>query len=428
MTDRAKLAVLMADRGVRLVVAVANVALLARALGPRDYGHYAAGLVFVALIDSVASLGLPSVLPARLAVRESGRARWLVATLLLRSGGLLLCLVGVAAWEWSRGGMQALRDPRVVVVGALLVTHWSVGDAFLQGIGAPQRGAAIKSATALLFLAVRALLVAWWHPTILDFVWVYLGEQGALSLATLLACKRAIPSSLGSVDAPWPWLELLRYALAAWGSQIAILVYMRVDQLILARLAPPESLANYALAVQVVEMTYTIPIVANAITIRRLGTLRRTSVAAFDLAMTRVYRAAFLCAVLCAAAIAAGAPLFVRTFFGNEYAPAAGIMAILALSVPFVTLGSIQVAAIFTGAKPSTYLRKTLLAALLSPPLALVGWYAAGTPGLAWATVFVQAFASFLVNRWLDRDSFRQQVEAIRGIGSGMPIHPSERP
>lgn len=410
---------LLSDRGIRLLASMANTVLIARALPRSDVGTYAAALVFAAVADTVASLGLPGILPARVALLASAsRRRAFNLTLATRLLALVVVVLGICAWgAWTHGAVF-WRDPRLVMVATLLVSHWTLGDAFLQGIGVPQRGAVAKSAVAVLFLAARFAVVRAGDPGLLVFVALYAAEQACLSAASLVLCWTSARTADGA-ELPGSSLDaraLLRYSTPMWLSQVATLVYMRADQMLLTRLAGPETLAGYAVAVQLVEQAYTIPVIINAITVSRAGAARARSEADFSQVMVETYRRGLLLSIACAAGLAVAAPILVVRLFGEPYRMAAPIVGILALTIPFVALGTIQLNAIFTGSRPQVQLTKTVIAAVLSAPVALAGWYVAGVHGLALATVAVQMASTFAVNFWVDRESFRQQVLGMAAI------------
>lgn len=419
VNDRSKLVVLLSDRGIRLLASMANTVLIARALPRSDVGTYAAALVFAAVADTVASLGLPGILPARVALLgAASRRRAFDLALATRLLALLIVVLGIGIWgAWTRGA-TSWQDPRLLMVAALLLSHWALGDAFLQGIGVPQRGAVAKSVVVVLFLGARFAVVRIGHPGLLTFVALYAAEQACLSAASLVLCFTSARAG-DPVAQPGPSLDsraLLRYSAPMWLSQVATLVYMRADQMLLTRLAGPETLAGYAIAVQLVEQAYTIPVIINSITVSRAGAARARSEADFSQVMVETYRRGLLLSVACAAGFAAAAPFLVVRLFGEPYRMAAPIVGILALTIPFVALGTIQLNAIFTGSRPQVQLTKTVIAAVLSAPVALAGWYAAGVHGLALATVAVQMVSTFAVNFWVDRESFRQQVLGMAAI------------
>ena len=192
------------------------------------------------------------------------------------------------------------------------------------------------------------------------------------------------------------------------------LAYMRVDQTIISVLGERFELAEYAVAAQLAEQAYTLPIILNAVFVGRIGALQMASdPVKLQIAMSQLYRWGFVAACLLSAFAAGIAHLLVPAIYGEKYRASSTLFMILILAVPFVTLGSLQSLAILTGNYPSIQLKKTALAAFLSVPAGLLGWTLFRLHGLALSVLLVQVFACFLANWLFDRTAFQTQLSAV---------------
>lgn len=415
MLDRKKLLVLLSDRVVRLVISVVASAVVARAIGPGEFGIVARALLFFSIADALVSFGLPGILPTRVAVTAGPlRARLLGRALVLRVAAATVAVAGVAAL-W--GLMPAWGFGNAVILLAMLtvmVSNWTLFDAYFQGCDAPHVAAYAKTAVSLVFLLVRVAAAMQAQADGYTFVLIFLAEQAVLTLA--LATLAWVRRDRGAPDAQAASThrEILRYALPMWGSQVCTLLYMRVDQLLLSSFATPDVLGQYAISAQLAEHSFTLPVVLNSLLVARVGRVRQGgSEAEMSALMLRIYRLGFRIGLGLALCLCLASPLVIAVLYGRKYPLSPAYLSILALSLPFVVLGSLQSMAIFTGSRPSLLLQKTLLTSVFALPVSALAWFAGGPLALAACMVLIQAFSCVISNYWLDRAEFFLQLRAM---------------
>jgi lipopolysaccharide exporter len=416
MTPRASLAWLTLDRGMRLLASLASGALIARALTPNDFGLLTQALLALALLETLSSLGIPAVLGSRVAVAaERERLYLLRSALTLRT----MMAVGCAAVAYLIAQSAAPVGVSTVMTTALLLAlalnNWAISDSYLQGVGHPTSGAIVKTIVALSFVIVRWLHVESGTPSPATFAVIYCAEQTMLSIAMFLVCRP--PQRLVSAPKPRPYAAgtpLIKHAMIMWVSQLVTLVYMRVDQTIISLFGGRPELAKYAVAVQLAEQAYTLPIILNAVFVSKIGQIsREVDSTRLEDIMLKLYRWGFFGSCVIAAIAIAIAPILIPRIYGYSYNASSSLFMILMLAVPFVTIGSLQNLAIFTGNNPSIHIKRTVTAAFLSVPLAAFGWTLLGLHGLALSVVILQFFVCFVGNLVFDPCAFRLQFAAI---------------
>jgi O-antigen/teichoic acid export membrane protein len=416
MTPRTSLVWLTLDRGTRLLASLVSGALIVRALTPTDFGLLTQALLALALLDTISSLGIPAVFGSRVAVAaERERPYLLRSALTLRTIMAVGCATVAYAVAQSAAPVSVSTAMTTALLLALALNNWAISDSYLQGVGHPTRGAIVKTIVALTFVIVRWLHVESGIPSPASFAVIYCVEQTIMSVAMLLMCRR--PQRLASAPKLRPdavGTPFIRHAMIMWTSQLVTLVYMRVDQAIISFFGSQPELAKYAVAVQLAEQAYTLPIILNAVFVSRIGEMsREVDSTLFKDMMLKLYRWGFLGACVIAAIAIAVAPIFIPRIYGDSYNDSASLFMILMLAVPFVTIGSLQNLSIFTGNNPSIHIKRTVAAALLSVPLAALGWALFGLHGLAISVVLLQFFVCFLGNLVFDPDAFRLQLSAI---------------
>lgn len=416
MSMRLKLTWLTLDRGIRLLVSLANGALIARALGPTDFGGLSQALLLYSVIDTIAALGLPGVLNARIAVASITQRRQIIIRALLLRFMAAIFLVSSCYFILGSIDINWFGDVLLsILMLGLLISNWSISDAYLQGVNFPERGALSKSLVAILMLLIRLLYIKMEASTQEGFALLFVLEQVLLSLVLLWAVFKLEKtqkslSGLSGLNST----KIMSHALIMWSSQIVTLIYMRVDQAILSGLASRAEFADYIIASQLAELTFTLPVLINSLYIGRVGDLiRNSNQKSIDDAMVIIYRKGFSVALLISISAAIFSPLVIPFVYGEEYSNSIVIFCILIFALPFVTLGTLQNMTIFTGNNPEIQIKKTFFAALVGVPISLSCWYIFGVLGLAFSALFLQIISCWLINYFVDLNAFNCQNKSI---------------
>ncbi|HEY2991424.1 MAG TPA: oligosaccharide flippase family protein [Methylomirabilota bacterium] len=400
--------------GLGVIVSV----LTARYLAPADMGRYAflvwlAGLLAVAL-----SLGFPTTVTRYTAeTRGGGRA------------GVAGALLGVVV-RWQ--GALALAAAALVAAGALvvaapwrlplvltalsipsLVLHGSIA-AFLSGLEAFRRQALLGVATLALQIALFALVVLV-DGGVAGFLLAHAVANGA-GLAMLVILARREGRRVGALPAAGldgaTRAEMLRYARSV--SVLVVLdavVWQRTEVAFLQILARPAEVAFYALAFGVAAQVGRIPYQASVVLFPSFPALVGAGRVA-ELAALHATAMRYL--VLLGAPLAIGlavtAPAIVRLLWGAAYAPAALVLAVLALGSLVAFAAGASPAVLHAMKRQDRLLRQGLVAAAVDLGLALALVPLAGALGAALANVLAQALGSVLAIR-----------AAVTAAGAGVP-------
>ena len=191
--------------------------LLARMLGPEEFGIYGLVTTVAAVGMTVAQLGTPQLAVRELSVRAA-EGDWAGARIRIRQFGTAATIAGVAIGLLALGGAAAAGasalDLTLVVQGsvlALLTAYTGLLAAELRGLDALIKGQAmdITVRPAVTFLLVAALLLAGQPMNAV----IALGIQNAVALAAVAVSAlwlwQMLPRGVGAVgSAPArPWLR-----------------------------------------------------------------------------------------------------------------------------------------------------------------------------------------------------------------------------
>lgn len=389
----------------RAVLSVLTSVLTARYLHPDEMGRYAFLVWLAGLLAVVLSLGLPTTL-TRYTAEARGAGRPATAGALLRlvvgrqarlvgAATVLMIILALALppiWRLPLA-LTALSVPAQVVYGSL--------TAFLSGLQMfgwqALLGVGMLGLLAGLFVVVVALDGG------LGGLMLAHAIANAAGLGVLAWLARREGRRHGALPASAPLAadaraDVLRYARGA--SALVILdavVWQRTEVAFLQAFSSPAEIAFFALAFAVAAQIGRIPYQASVVLFPSFPALVGGGRVA---ELASLHGTAMRYLVLLGAPLAVGlavtAPGIVGVLYGPAYAPAAGVLAVLALgSLPAFAAGA-SPAVLHATKRQDRLLRQGVLAAAVDLVLAVALIPVAGALGAAVASVAAQTLGSAL--------------------------------
>jgi polysaccharide transporter, PST family len=406
---------LLGDRVVRLGVGLFVNAWLVRYLGPERMGlmSFAQSLVLIAAVAS--QLGLETIVVRDLVRRPEERDRLLGTALLLRLAGSLVTLgAALGAVALLRPGDVEARTLTLVFTLIAFSQSFDVVDFWFQSrADIPPVVLARGAAFALGVLGKIAVIVL--HAPLWVVALVLAGEF-ALSAVALLAAY----ALRGRSPLAWRWAgaqatTLLRDCWPLIVNGMAIVVSVRVDQMLITTLRGTYENGIYAAAQRLTEIIFYVPTAvmtaANPILLRSHGADR----AAYARRLQRVFSLLGLLALGIAAAVSLAAGPVVRLLFGQRFAASAPVLAVQVWACPALFLGVAQTNWFIAEERQQGLMVRSLAAAVLSVGLNLwlVPWL--GARGASVSMVLSQTLALVGLNAFFPatRGLFRMQCRAL---------------
>jgi PST family polysaccharide transporter len=323
---RKNFVVLLLSRGLVLALALVNSVLLARILGPRDFGVYSYAIGLTTIVFGLADLGLSSYVVRQFQLQPARRWGVLRAfhALTCRMGLLLGLAVTGAACVWVTNPlvrwalaiacvMQFFRGVSVPA-RAWLSSEERIPEIAKQELGVRLGTTVLLVAMALLGQGVLAMLWATALPVAAGYGWLRRLVRGGPEAAE--------PVALGAIlREAWPFtIYALAYA-----------AYFQIDIVLLEKLQSLTVVGYYGTATRFIYPLLQIPAALMTSAFPRL-------VATSTDGNPRL-RGKLLGTLLgtgCAAAVvlAAAAPWLVPVLLGGKYAAATGTLQILTLYLP----------------------------------------------------------------------------------------------
>jgi PST family polysaccharide transporter len=248
------------DRILRIGVGLIIWIWIARHLGPEQFGIYNYAIAFVALFGTLVGLGLDSIVVRDLVLSPASRDELLGTVFTLRlAGGLLTLPVTVGVISAMHPADMLTIWLVAITASGLVFQSFDVIDFWFRSKVQSKYAVYARDGAFLVATAIRILLILIQAPLV-TFAWAGLAEM-AFCAAGLVCVYHAKGFSIKA----WSWSlscskEVLSRSWPLILSGMVIMVYMRIDQLMLGEMIGAEAVGLYSAVVRVSEGGYFIPI------------------------------------------------------------------------------------------------------------------------------------------------------------------------
>lgn len=320
----------LAERWISLVTAVGAQIVVIRVLGATEYGHIAYALAVLALLLPLVQWGAAGLVGKALLATPDQASSILSAALLIRLGGAIIA-AAIGATYWSFEGWAIADEGGLSWV--LVVLTLSQIALFLQVIEQPFQVLTPARPLAAARIVVTLVAAAAKVVAALQF-----GSAGAVLLVYALENLLqggAHAWALRHAGGWWPrprfdpvWVRWL-IARSPWlvVAGVAEAIYLKIDLVMLGKLAGPAELGVYAAAARISEAWFIIPTVLVATGLPRLWR-HRASPLRWDAALQRGFDGLFALAFVVALLVSLWATPIVSLLLGEQMAESAAILSI----------------------------------------------------------------------------------------------------
>jgi O-antigen/teichoic acid export membrane protein len=385
---------LLADRAVRMAGGVLVGVWVARYLGPTQFGLLSFAIAFVALFSALAGLGLDGIVIRDL-VRDPANADEILGTafVLRLLSGALTFLVVLAAIFLLRPGDTLTCWLVGITAGGMIFSAFDTIDLSFQAnvqsrfsVYAKSSAFVLASAAKVGCILAKAPLVAF---AAAGFAEIVIGSVGLL--ITYRASGRRVRSWKSEGHTAF------RLLMDSWPlilSGFAIMVYMRIDQVMIGEMVGSTEVGVYSVAVQLVEAWYFLPMIVTSSVFPAIVEAREMGESAFYGRLQRLYNLMAFMAYAIALPVTFLAAWVVRLLYGTAYVKAGPMLAVLIWSILFTNLGVARSTFLTTMNWTRVHFLTVALGALINVALNFVLIPAYGGMGAVIASCAAYWFAS----------------------------------
>jgi O-antigen/teichoic acid export membrane protein len=361
-----------ADNILRMVVGLVVGVWLARYLGPGPFGMLSYALAFVLLFTALSSLGLDDIIVRDVVREPASKNDILGSAFLLRVGG------GAIAFLAATGSIFVLRPADglsrwlvMIVAAGAIFQAFNVIEFWFHSQLRAKYAVFAKNAAFLLCSLVKIVLILVAAP-LLAFAWVALAEvvAGAAGLIVVYRVsggrlrdwRSSMKKAGGLLKDSWPLML----------SSMVIMVYLRIDQVMLGEMTGNEEVGIYSVAVRLAEVWYFIPSAIYWSAFPGIVEAKAISDELFYARLQKLYNLMAFSAYGIAIPLTLLAHWLVPTLFGDAYARGGAMLAVLVWSNIFTSLEMARSAFLTAMNWTRLYLVTVSLGCLLN---ILLNWY-----------------------------------------------------
>ena len=406
---------LFADRILRMGASLVVGVWVARYLGVQQYGLFNYILAFVSLFTPIFSLGLDDVVVRHIVRQPSNKEEILGTTFWLKLLG------GIASVLFAIGGMFFLGEHETLKIWLVAILAMAgifraadTIELWFQSQVQSKYTVIAKNIAFLLNSLIKIALILTKAP-LLAFAWVTLAEFAMSAIGLLIVYQVKVSSLL-----LWRWSfstakTLLKESVPLIFSGFAIMIFMKIDQVMLGQMTGNNEVGIYSAAVRISEIWYFIPAAIVSSVAPSIYAAKEKSESLYYQRIGQLLRLLTCISLAIALPMTFLSDKIIMVMFGSGYAEAGPILAIHIWTSLFVFMGLATSPWFIAEGLNHVSLGKNLFGAILNIilNLLLIPKYAGF--GAAIATIISQAAAAFLCNAFDNRTQkiFKIQVRSL---------------
>lgn len=389
---------LFADKIIRQGANFLLTAYIARYLGVSLFGMWNYALAFVVLFSFLSTLGIYNQL-IRDFVRFPERQNELLgnAFIIKFLGGVLTVVLSYATITFSKPGASDLHILIVLIAAGYIIQSFDVIDFFFQS---QLKARWIAVSRLISFLAFGTLKLAFVHFQfpLLSFIWAQLGELLFSALILIYFYSRHFTSIL-HWTINWNSLKgMLRESLPIFFAEIAILMYMRIDQVMIGEMLGNNALGIFSAAVRLSEIWYMVPGVICSTAFPSIIKAHAADLLDYRKKIQRLYDLLVWLSIAIAFMVSLLAPVIVQIIYGPQFSESSSILVIHIWTSVFVFVGFASNQQLVLEHLVNISFYRTLFGVASNILFNLILIPVWGAKGAAISTLIAQAFSSWLSN------------------------------
>lgn len=327
------------DKICRLSVSLLVGIWVARFLGPGDFGVLSYCLAFTALFSPLVSLGLDSIVVRDIVQKpETANVTLGTAFVLRIFGSITSFFLTLFAIPFFQPDNPVILNSVIILSLMMLFRPSDVVRNWFDSQVQAKYIVLLENGVAFIFAAFRIALIKYRAP-FQYFVWTISIESIVTSLVLLFfygIFTRSLSSWKPSISVA---VKLLKDSWSLILAGLAIMIYMRVDQIMLGQMGKSEAVGLYSAALRLSEIWYFIPGAIASSVLPNLIESRKTNQERFSFKMQLLFSGMIWMGIALGLTVVSSGSLMVRLLFGEKYLAAAPILSIHIWTGIFVGLG-----------------------------------------------------------------------------------------
>jgi PST family polysaccharide transporter len=390
---------LVLEKVLRNLVGLFIFAWVARYLGPEQFGLMNYALSFVALFSVLATLGLNHITIRNIVSNPENKEDYLGTTLLLKFFGslsmLIISVIGIALIEPDNTSVQLF--VLIVALGYIFKSFDTI-DLWFQSQVQSKYSVFSRSIAFVIISILKIGLVITQAPLV-AFVLMYALDNLLAALLLIYLYHKKVTFSFFEWQVKYDVMKsLLKDSWPLILSGIAVMLYMKIDQVMIGNMLGDSQLGFYSAAVKLSESWYFISMIVSGSVFPAILKTRKKSRELYLERLQMLYDSFTLVSISIALIITLLAPFIIHIIYGAEYIEAATILSIHIWAGVFVFLGVASSKYLVAENLTKISFYRTIIGAITNVVLNIILIPISGILGAAAATLISYLFSAYIPN------------------------------
>ena len=385
------------EKGIRLVVGIYVIALIARYMGPSVFGQLNFALATLSVLVVIVNVGLNRIVirETTAAINDNEMRAEVVATaffLRLLASLIIMAIVGLGVVFYAENGSLLL-----LVLASITLIPFDVVDLHQQGV-AKIRGVSIIRTTVFMISAGMKIGIVYLNGSIAWIFALVFVEYFLLALGFLYLTNKINGMSFLSFT-KFSRYRAVSFLKESWPELIAGfsgVLFVRLDQIMLQLMQGEESVGIYSAAVRISEAWYFFPTAIISVTFPKIVQMKHESESKFLKGLQFLYSTIVAFTVFVCLGMILFSSFVIDLLYGVEYSQSAIILRFHCLIAIFIFLGSASGSWLAAEKKLIWNLHRNLFGLIVNIIANVILIPSYGPIGAAWATLIAVIAAFYL--------------------------------
>ena len=393
---------------------------VARYLGPDKYGAMNYAVAFIALFAPLSRLGLDTIVVRNIVQNPEKKDEHLGTTLFLKFvGSVVMFVLAAVLINFLKTDHPQIKIYVLILAFGHIFKSMDTINLWFQSqiqskytVFSRSASLAIISLMKIAFILTQSPLIAFIWTLLIDmiistvFLFLFYQAKGEISI---FKWKMKISVLKDMMKDSWPLML----------SSIAVLIYMRIDQVMLGSMISSRALGIYSAAVKISEKWYFIPIIISISVFPAIVNAKKRSEKLYLSRLQRLYDLFTWFSISFALLITIFSKHIILFLYGKDYLQASPVLSVHIWAGVFVFLAVASERYLITENTTKISFYRNLLGAVFNVILNVILIPSYGMMGAAYATLF-----SYMVSGYLSNILFKKSRKIFfMFLKSLFPVH-----
>ncbi len=405
---------LMVEQILRIIAGILVGIWVARYLGPEQFGVFSYVLAFTTIFGGIAKLGLDGILVRELIHQPKqqdiymGTAFWLKVIGAVMVIAFIVCIVPFTSNDATTNLYI------FIIAGGLFFQSFEVVEFYFQS-QVLAKLISICKVIQLIFSSIIKIYLVLIQADLFWFVCVMSFDMFSLALSYFIAYRTQGNASFFKYFDFDVAKKLLKDSWLLIFSSLVVMIYMRIDQIMIKEMLGDYEVGIYSAAVRLSEAFYFIPVLLTASIFPAIINARKESALLYQQRMQRLYTFLIWVAILVALPMTLLSEWLIMLLYGEAYLPAGQVLMIHIWAAVFVFMGVACSQYLLAENLQKIAFQRTLLGAIANVCLNFILIPTYGLKGSAIATLLAQFMANYMYDFFDKRlhNQLRLKTQAI---------------